>query len=338
MKNRTFIKEYFQKQGVPAYRINQLFEAIYQKGLIDYEQIKVLPNDLRQEMSKNIPILSITPLKIQSSRDGKTEKVLFELQSKDRIEAVLMRFRDGRNSICISCQAGCSMGCVFCATGKLKLTHNLNAEEITDQVLYFLAKLKAEQEMVTNIVFMGMGEPFNNYLEVMEAIKIFTSTEYFNFSARRITVSTCGLVDGIKKISDEGIPVNLAISLHAPNQELRAKIMPIAKAFTLSALLQSIDEYIQKTHRRVSFEYILLKGINDSDKDAIQLSKICNNKMIHVNLIPYNHIGLEGISGSDKKTVISFKNVLQKNGVNATVRITMGEDISAACGQLANKK
>ena len=234
MKNRTFIKDYFKKQNISSYRINQLFEAIYQKGLINYEQIRVLPKDLRQELSKKIPILSITPLKTQCSSDGKTEKVLFELQSKDQIEAVLMRFQDGRNSICISCQAGCSMGCVFCATGKLKLTHSLNAEEITDQVLYFLAKLKSTQETVTNIVFMGMGEPFNNYDEVIKAIKIFTSAEYFNFSARRITISTCGLVDGIRKISDEGIPVNLAISLHAPNQELRAKIMPIAKAFPLS--------------------------------------------------------------------------------------------------------
>ena len=338
MQSRETIQNLFQELNLPLFRLKQLYEAVYKQGIVDYDQMTVLPLTLRQTLSRKLRVLCLTPVKTQKSVDGMTEKVLFELISKDRIETVLMRFMDGRNSVCISCQAGCAMGCMFCATGKLKLTHNLTAEEIVDQVLYFHAQLKKEDQNITNIVFMGMGEPFANYDNVMKAIAVLTSPDYFHFSPRRITISTCGIIPGIHKLLNEPYPVNLAISLHAPTQGLREKIMPIAKAWPLDQLLDAVRQYFHKTHRRVSFEYILLKGINDSPHHAEELAEISDDKMIHVNLIPYNNIDIEGISGSEKKTVLAFKNSLQKRGVNATVRVTMGQDISAACGQLANKK
>lgn len=337
MQSRAQAIKLFVNEEIPSYRIKQLYEAVFSQGIIDYDQISVLPKSLREKLKTKFPILSIDVTKIQKSSDKKTIKVLFQLKSKDQIEAVLMRFRDGRNTVCISCQAGCAMGCHFCATDKLKLTHNLSSEEIIDQVLFFLSYVKSENENISNIVFMGMGEPFANYGNVMEAINVFTSAEYFNFSARRITISTCGIIPGIDKLAEETLPVNLAISLHAPNQKLREQIMPIAKTYPLELLIASLHNYFNKTHRRISLEYILLNNINDRPEHALELANVANDKIFHVNLIPYNSTGFDNMRGSDQKTVLAFKNILQNNGVNATVRVTMGQDISAACGQLANK-
>lgn len=334
---RQNIENFLLENAFPKYRANQVMEAVYKQGLLDFKSIGNIPKELINLLNKDFKILCLTPVNISKSKDGKTEKILFELEDKQKVEAVLMKFKDGRNSVCISTQVGCTMGCTFCATGKMGFKRNLTVEEMIDQVLYFFSVLQKEKRTISNIVFMGMGEPFLNYNNVIESIHILISDQYFNFSSRRITVSTCGVINGIDKFVNEPFQANLALSLHAPTQELREKIMPSAKLFPLDKILQSINTYISKTHRRVSFEYILLKEINDTSECAYKLAEIAKNKLIHINLIPYNNIETDGLSGSNKKRIDNFKMILQNNNVNVTVRVTMGEDIAAACGQLANK-
>jgi 23S rRNA (adenine2503-C2)-methyltransferase len=337
MKEHADLLQLFAELKIPQFRLKQLLNAVFRQGISDYEAISVFSGELKKTLSERLPILCITEVNRTVSSDGSTEKVAFRLATGELIEAVLMKYSDGRNSVCISSQAGCPMGCKFCATGTLKFSRNLTAEEITDQVLYFCSRLLQNKEQLTNLVFMGMGEPFLNYGQVMKAINILNNPDYFNLAARRMTVSTCGIIDGIEKFTAEKLQVNLAISLHSAFQATREKIMPVARMAGLDELLRSVERYCTKTHRRVSFEYVMLKGINDSEKDALELARISRNKLIHINLIPYNETGTNGIMGSDKKTISAFKNILQKAGVNVTVRITMGQDIAAACGQLANK-
>lgn len=324
--------------GQPKYRATQIIEAVCKKGIIDYDNIKVLPLNLRQELKKKLPLLSLKPKKSVISQDGKTEKILFSLSDGLTIEAVLMEFEDGRHSICLSCQTGCVLGCRFCATGTLVKMRSLEAEEIFDQVVFLNSRLKAKDASleITNIVYMGMGEPFNNYQNVIDSIRMLCSSKYFGFSPRRITISTAGIIPGIERLALEQLPVNLAVSLHAADQQLRCQIMPIAKAYPLESLLSAVKKYSQATGRRVSFEYIMLKNVNDSGRDAEKLASIAKDKLLHVNLIPYNDTGLNSLGGSDLSRIRSFKLALQKKGVNVTVRTSLGGDIAAACGQLAN--
>jgi len=219
----------------------------------------------------------------------------------------------------------------------MKFGRNLTYEEIFDQVLYFHQRLIKQNERISNIVFMGMGEPLMNYDNVLKAIYLLNDPEYLGLAARRITVSTSGLVDGINKLAEEPLQINLALSLHAPTQALREKIMPIARRWPIDQLLDAINNYSAKTHRRVSYEYVMLKGINDSPETAEELAKISKDKLKHINIIPYNSTDIANISGSDRQTILNFQEILQNAGVSATVRVTMGEDIAAACGQLANK-
>jgi len=337
MKYDQELLKIFTDLGLPKFRLKQLLSAIFSAGALNYNEITVFSDTLKNKLASSLPILSLVPVRHLVSVDGHTEKVAFRLVDGPLIESVLMHYRDGRNSICISSQAGCQMGCFFCATGTLKFSRNLTAEEITDQVLYFQSRLLKKNQTVSNIVFMGMGEPFMNYDQVIRAIQILNHPDYFNFASRRITVSTCGMVDGIKKLTNEKFQVNLAISLHSAVQKTREKLMPVAKAYPLEDLLQVVGQYCQKTRRRVSFEYLLLKGVNDSANDALALAKICRNKLIHVNLIPYNETNIHDLQDSTKDTVQNFQKILQNEGVNVTVRVTMGQDIAAACGQLANK-
>ena len=337
MKNFTDLEKIFSDLGIPRFRIKQLVEAVCKQGKTDYDQIMVLPKDIRQKLSDSLPILTVKPILHVISKKKDTEKALFEISGGLRIEAVMMKYRDGRNSICISSQAGCQMGCHFCATGTMKFGRNLTYEEIFDQVLYFSQYLYSQGESVTNVIYMGMGEPFMNYEPVLEAARLMNNPEYLGIGARKITISTSGVVDSIEKFANEPLQFNLALSLHAPNQALREKIMPIARRWKIDELLEAIDKYIEKTNRRVSFEYVMLKGINDSPETARELAKISKGKLTHINIIPYNSTDIEGISGTDKEKILDFQNVLLNHGINATVRVTMGEDIAAACGQLANK-
>jgi 23S rRNA (adenine2503-C2)-methyltransferase len=337
MKNLSDLEKYFSEHKISKFRVKQLLQAVCQQGIIDYDQIQVLPKELREQLKTDLPILSIKPIFHVVSKNKDTEKALFEINGGLKVEAVLMKYNDGRNSICISSQAGCQMGCKFCATGTMRFGRNLTYEEIFDQALYFAHLLAQKGEKISNIVYMGMGEPFMNYDNVLAAAYQLNHKDYLNLGARRITVSTSGVVDGINRFADEPVQFNLALSLHAPNQELREKIMPIARRWNLETLLESINNYLKKTKRRVSYEYVMLNDINDTPEIAQQLGKLAQGTLTHINLIPYNATDIAGISGSQREKIYKFQKILQDYGVNATVRSTMGEDIAAACGQLANK-
>lgn len=331
------IIEKLKTKGVPRFRALQIMHAVFNEGKADYQEIKTIPANLRPILNQELPIFSIKLIKNQVSKDLKTEKYLFETGDQKKIEAVLMRFRDGRNSICVSSQVGCQLGCKFCATGTMKFGRNLTYEEIADQVLFIAQKLHQEGQKISNIVYMGMGEPFMNYDNVIQSAKMINDKQALNIGARKITISTSGICEGIEKLSNEDIQVNLAISLHAPNQELRAKIMPIANKYKLDQLMQTVKAYLDKTNRRVSYEYVMLNDINDHEEEAHQLAALVKDQLCHVNLIPYNATGIKGITGSSRSNISRFRDIINTAGIPVTVRVTIGQDIDAACGQLANK-
>lgn len=324
--------------GLPSYRASQILHSVYGKGLLKFDEMTDLPLVTRSKLAEQIGILGITPEHIARSADGKTEKILFRLSDGNMIETVLMRFNDGRNSVCVSSQAGCRLGCRFCATGTSGFFRDLTAGEIFDQALFCHSLLVRSGSRISNVVYMGMGEPFLNYENVIESLHMLNDKQGMNLGARSITVSTSGICEGIERLADEPLQVNLAVSLHAPNQELREKIMPVAKLYPLERLMGAINGYISKTRRRVSYEYVMLKGVNDGLKQAGELAKLVKGQLCHINLIPYNVTGIDGISGSQKNAINDFSAVLKKAGLPVTVRVSLGQDIAAACGQLANKK
>jgi 23S rRNA (adenine2503-C2)-methyltransferase len=329
--------EKFKEKKIPRFRALQIFQAVGQQGAKNYESISTLPRQLKESLSKDFPIFSIQPVRTMVSADKNTEKTLFELHDGLKIEGVLMKFKDGRHSVCISSQAGCQLGCKFCATGTMKFGRNLTYEEIADQVLFFAQRLQTSGEHISNIVYMGMGEPFMNYEQVLQSARVINDKRGLNIGARHITVSTSGIVEGIEQFADEDIQLNLAISLHAPNQELRQKIMPIARKYSLDQLMHAARQYIEKTHRRISYEYVMLKGINDSPKEAEELGRLLKGQLCHVNLIPYNATDIANIEGSPRENIFRFRDIVKDAGLPVTIRVTLGQDIAAACGQLANK-
>jgi len=331
------LAEYLKSKKIQKFRADQIMYAICKEGKESYSSISTIPKEMQEALQKEVPILCILPMVTPKTKDRKTEKVLFKTGDNFMIEAVLMKFGDGRNTVCVSSQIGCQLGCTFCATGAMKFGRNLTYQEIADQVLYFQQQLLKKKKHVTNIVYMGMGEPFMNYDAVTKSLRALNHPKGLNIGARNITVSTSGICEGIERLASEPIQVNLAVSLHAPNQDLRAKIMPIARKYTLERLMEAIEEYIEKTNRRVSYEYVMLKGINDSEKEARELAELIKYQLCHVNLIPYNATGIDGISGSERQTIDAFKRVVEASGVPITVRVSLGQEIDAACGQLANK-
>ena len=246
-----------------------------------------------------------------------------------------MKHRDGRNTVCVSCMIGCPVGCSFCATGKMGFRGNLTATEIVEQVLYFARILKTSKERVSNVVFMGMGEPMLNLIEVEEAIKRLTDEQMLGLSDKRITVSTSGYVEQLKILIRHGFKGRLAISLHAPNQKLRESLMPVAKNHSLKDLFRVLDDYESVSNKRISYEYILIKGVNDRPQDAHDLVKLLTNRLAHVNLIPYNRIKGVDFKTSGADSIQKFRDILDRGGIHNTIRITMGSDVAAACGQLA---
>lgn len=334
------IEEFLAKQKQPQYRLQQYYQAYYQNLIIDFNQLSVWPKDLRQQAQSHIKLLPLKPIKNQVSQNQDTIKVLFSRVSvpEQKLETVLMKHQDGRNTICVSCMVGCPMNCSFCATGQMGFMANLTAEEIVEQVLFFQRELKTSKEKITNIVFMGMGEPMVNLSATQEAIDIFTAKNKLAMSPGRITVSTCGIITPLKKFIQSGYKGRLAISLHAPNQALREQIMPVAKTNPMSELLQTIDLYTKNTNKRVSYEYILIKDVNDQIKHAKELAILLKHRLAHVNLIPYNPISNKVWQRPDKKTVFAFAQVLKQTNIPYTIRVTMGDDISAACGQLASPR
>jgi len=326
----------------PAYRINQLLSGVYQRLAVSYDDITDLPLSLRRKLEKRIALHTLTPVREVKSMDG-TFKVLFKLQDEKTMETALMLYTAGagrpRTTVCLSTQVGCPIGCSFCATGQQGFERNLTPGEMIDQVLYFARKVKEVGEEsryshITNIVFMGMGEPLANYEALMQALEILTSPRCFGTSPRNITVSTAGLVPQIRQLSQEKVRVGLAVSLHAPENALRNRLVPLNKRYPLEELIPACQEYANKTGRRVSFEYILFAGINDSLAQAGLLAGLLKGIICHVNLIPANRTANAAFQSPSRNKVIAFEQQLKIHGINCTLRLSRGQDIDAGCGQL----
>lgn len=316
--------------GEPKYRKDQILEAIFKNFIADWNQADNLPKSLRENLKKNYAL--DIQAEIFVSDNKKTIKAIITLTDNAQIETVLMRHNEERNTVCVSCQVGCGIGCKFCATGKMGLKRNLTYLEILEQVLFFTRLLNGENGHIDNVVFMGMGEPFLNYENVIAAIKILNNPKFFNIGARHISVSTSGIIPGIKKLAKEPLQINLALSLHAADDKTRSSIMPINKIYPLDKVMEAIDDYIKKTARRVMIEYLLLKDVNDSEKDAKNLGLMLHRRLCFVNLISYNPTG--NFQASPTETIKKFKSILEKNGIQTTQRYRFGRGIRAACGQL----
>jgi 23S rRNA (adenine2503-C2)-methyltransferase len=327
-----------QLHNLPAYRLTQVREAFYRQFISSWDELTTWPKMLREDLEKSVEFSRLKPIQIHTSLKKDTIKIVFARIDGSLLESVLMKHTDGRSTVCVSCMIGCPVGCVFCATGAMGFIANLTAEEIVDQVLYFERELKKEGKEVTNIVFMGMGEPLLNLRNVQDAVTILTDETYMGLGARRITISTSGYVSQLRELVDSGYKGHIAISLHAPTQKLRETIMPVAKRIPLETLLSTVDYVIETTGRRVSFEYILIDGINDSEKTATDLVDIVKNRLVHVNLIPCNAVPGLPYMRPPQEQIWKFVNVLKRNRISYTLRVTMGDDIKAACGQLAGKE
>ncbi|MDD5568836.1 MAG: 23S rRNA (adenine(2503)-C(2))-methyltransferase RlmN [Candidatus Pacebacteria bacterium] len=320
----------------PPFRLKQAKRAVFHELIEDWDSATNLSLDMRKKLKKNCP-LKINH-KLFKDPSGDTIKALIELEDDNKIETVLMLHTGRRSTVCVSSQIGCPLGCVFCATGQMGFKRSLTDGEIAEQVLLFCRYLKNNYKparTVTNVVFMGMGEPFLNYENVWRAIGLINDKDSFNIGARKISVSTSGITEGIKKMADEKLQVNLSISLHAPTDELRQEIMPVAKKYPLKKILKAVDDYIAKTSRKVMFEYLMIKGVNDTMENAEQLSKIMDKPLYMVNLIAYNPTGQ--FKATDNKTIKLFKTYLERRGIFTTQRYEFGRSIKAACGQLAAK-
>jgi len=317
------------------YRLRQIYRAATKELAADIADVTTLPKDLRAALvATGFSFNSVAPVVVQRSNDKQTSKALFRLADGSEVEAVLMEHYGNRNTICISSQAGCAFACAFCSTGQAGFTRQLEATEIFDQARYFAHELAAKGERITNIVFMGMGEPFHNYDAVMNSVAVLNDGQGFNLGQRHITISTVGLVDKIDAFAAEGVQVNLAISLHAPSDDVRNKIMPVNRKFSMDELLAACDRYIEKTNRKVFFEYVMLRGINDSQEDARELARRMRGHLYHVNLIPYNTTPDAPFAGTENEDIWKFAAILDEAGIPTTVRQNMGRDIAAACGQL----
>ena len=329
------LRELLLDWGEPAYRAGQIETWAYTRYVDDFEQMTNLPKELRQRLAGGMRIDPLQPLVSIDSSDGFTHKTLFSLPDGQQVEAVLMRY-EKRQTLCISTQAGCAMACPFCATGQMGFRRNLAAGEIVAQVLHFARPLARAGKSVTNIVFMGMGEPLANYAETWQAIRRLNDPAGFNLGARHMTLSTVGLVPAIRRMSKEPEQVGLAVSLHAPNNELRDQIVPINRRFPLAMLMQAVRDYINTTHRRVTFEYALMDNLNDSVRLADQLAELLQGILCHINLIPLNPTPGSPWSGSPDERVYAFRDRLEAAGIPTTVRLRRGIDIAAGCGQLYN--
>ena len=322
--------------GEPDYRAEQIWKWLYHHLSINPSEMTDLPLSLRNRISTQVEIGRLETVSELYSSDGETEKKLFRLTDGETIETVLMSYTKDtpRLSLCVSSQVGCAMGCVFCATGQIGLRRQLTTGEIIAQVLHFERALRKQGDHLTNLIFMGMGEPLHNYRPVLAAVRRLVNPNGLNFGARRITISTVGLVPGIRRLAGEGLPLGLAISLHAATDEERQRLVPAARRWPLAELIEASREYIGHTGRRVSFEWALIHGENDTPRQAHALGKLISGMLCHVNLIPLNPTyGYLGIK-SDAARVGRFREILINYGIPVTVRVRRGIDIQAGCGQL----
>lgn len=317
--------------GYKKFAANQVFDWLYKKRVKSFDEMTNIRKELVSYLKENYVIGGIEIINKQEDKD--VSKYLFRLLDNQKIEAVYMH-HDYGHSLCISTQVGCNMSCAFCESGRLKKVRDLESAEMVEQIL------KIEEDLgfrITHLVLMGIGEPFDNYDNVMNFIDIINDPKGIELGARHITISTSGLVPKIKEFTNQDKQVNLAVSLHAPNNEIRNKIMPINKAYKIEELIKSIKEYVDKTNRRVTFEYIMIKDVNDSDKLAEELAKLLKGINCYVNLIPYNETSQIDFKKSAKEQILSFYDVLKKNKINVTIRREFGSKVDAACGQLRSK-
>ena len=317
----------------PEYRARQIWQGLYSQFWNSPEQFTNLPSSLRKRLAESMQFQVLNPVITVKSKDGHTVKTLFRLDDGKAIEAVLMRY-DKRNTICISTQVGCAMGCVFCATGQMGFKRHLSSSEIVAQVMYYARQLHEYGEVITNIVVMGMGEPFHNYENTLDAIDRLNDPEGYHFGARRFTVSTVGLIPAIQRFTTENRQINLAISLHSVDDSLRTSMLPINKRYPVEALLETCRAYVAATGRRITFEWALVKGINDTPEQAHLLAKKLKGLLCHVNAIPLNPTLSYSGQATTHKQADEFTRILIDSGVPCTVRLGRGVDILAGCGQL----
>ncbi len=330
-----------EENGHKKFRYAQVENAIYKNLVTDFDMIETLPQSIRDLLKENCSYNSLVLHSEKTDPEGQTTKFLFTTHDGKMIEAVIMRHLSGRNTLCVSSQAGCPMACTFCATGKLGLIRNLTFAEIIDQIMWAVHHLAKEDRKLRNIVYMGMGEPLLNYGEVSRSIHIACAQKKLDLSNRRITVSTCGIAPRIIDFARDFPQVSLAISLHAPNDEARKKIMPVENTYPIDVLMASIEEYVRITNKRVFYEYIMINGVTDRLEYATELGELLKGKLAHVNFIPYNPgegTDSNGYLPTSKMIIKKFQDTLDRYGIPSTVRHTMGDDIDAACGQLALKE
>lgn len=342
-----------KSMGEPDYRALQIWEGLYRELLNSPDEFTSLPKSARQKLAENFShgrtgkngfqtFSSFQPISTQVSSDGETIKTLFSIEGGQTVEAVLMRYAK-RRTLCISTQAGCAMGCVFCATGQMGFKRQLSSGEIIEQVLYYARQLALEHEKVTNVVVMGMGEPFHNYAATMRAIRQLNNAHGFNLGSRRFTVSTVGLIPGIRQFTRDHTQINLAISLHAADDVLRSQLLPINRKYPLDDLLSACLEYVQFTHRRLSFEWALIQGVNDTPEQAHLLAQRLKafhqggSILCHVNVIPLNPTHKYEGHASTHQRALAFQSILEQAGIPCTIRLRRGIDIQAGCGQLAGQ-
>lgn len=321
--------------GLKNFRLDQLYRAANKELLAEPQDVTVLPAEVRAKLIEDgFTFSAVEPVTVQRSSDDQTTKGLFRLGDGSEVEAVLMEHFGDRNTVCISSQAGCAYACAFCSTGQAGFTRHLKASEIFSQARFFARQLARSGRRISNIVFMGMGEPFHNYDAVMQAVGMLNDPHGLGLGHRHITISTVGVVPKIQQFTQEEVQVNLAISLHAPNDTLRSEIMPVNRKYPIAELMAACESYIAATNRKVFFEYIMLEGFNDSPEVATQLARLMRGRLYHVNLIPYNATPDAPYRGSDDATIRRFADILEAANVPTTIRHPMGRDIAAACGQL----
>ena len=326
--NFNDLESYFLSINDKKFRATQIYEFLYQKRVKSFDEMNNIGKNIKEHLKQdfNFDMIKI----IYKQEDDLVKKYLFQLQDGQTIESVLM-YHDYGISICVSSQVGCNMGCKFCESGRLKKVRNLEAYEMVEQILLIEEDIK---QRISHVVVMGIGEPFDNYDNVMNFIKIITHPKGIAIGTRHITVSTCGVIPGIKKFMNEQGQVNLAISLHAPNDEIRNKIMPISKAYKLEELMETLKEYEKKTNRRITFEYIMLDKVNDSAENAKELANLIKGINCYVNLIPYNETENIDFKRTKQVQILKFYDILKKSGINVTIRREFGGKVDAACGQL----
>lgn len=318
------------EMGLPKFRAKQIYEWLHVKLAENFEEMTNLSRDLRKTLDERYTLVCLRAVDVKISQLDGTRKYLFQLEDGNVIESVLMKYKHG-NSVCISSQVGCRMGCRFCASTLDGLERNLRSSEMLDQIYRIQRHIG---ERISNIVVMGSGEPMDNYDNLIRFIRLLTNKNGLHISQRNVTVSTCGIVPGIRKLAEEDLQITLALSLHAPDDEVRKTLMPIARRYGLQEVLEACSYYFERTGRRLTFEYSLVSGVNDNLEEARALVNLLKNHHGHVNLIPVNPIKERDYVQSDQKAIRDFKNLLEKNGIHVTIRREMGRDINGACGQL----